>query len=135
LAKVVLDASALLALINKEKGASAVEAAISGAFVSSVNISEVISRLIDQDSSPDPIIATLKRLPIEVVPFDAEQAYESGLLRSATRAAGLSLGDRACLNLATRLKLPALTGDRNWARVTSVADINLFVKPGGEAGT
>jgi PIN domain nuclease of toxin-antitoxin system len=35
-------------------------------------------------------------------------------LRSATRSAGLSLGDRACLALAERLGMVALTADRAW---------------------
>ena len=51
---------------------------------------------------------------MQIVPFDAELAYRAGMLRSATRPAGLSLGDRACLALAERLGLPALTADRAW---------------------
>ena len=34
-----------------------------------------------------------------------------------TRAQGLSLGDRACLALALRLGLPALTTDRAWVEL------------------
>jgi len=52
------------------------------------------------------------------VPFDASDAVGAGLLRAATRPFGLSLGDRACLQLATRLKLPVLTTDRQWARLS-----------------
>lgn len=49
------------------------------------------------------------------MPFDEDLAYRAALLRTATRAAGLSLGDRACLALAERLGVPALTADRAWA--------------------
>ena len=55
-----------------------------------------------------------RTMSIQVVPFDEELAYRAGLLRSATRSAGLSLGDRACLALAERLGVPALTTDRIW---------------------
>ena len=36
-------------------------------------------------------------------------------LRSVTRHAGLSLGDRACLALGDRLGCPVVTADRVWA--------------------
>jgi PIN domain nuclease of toxin-antitoxin system len=51
------------------------------------------------------------------VPFDEDLAYRAGLLRSVTRSAGLSLGDRACLALAEQLGQPALTADRAWGTV------------------
>ena len=38
-------------------------------------------------------------------------------LRALTRAHGLASGDRACLALARRLGLPALTADRTWAEL------------------
>lgn len=50
-------------------------------------------------------------LPLEVVPFDHEQAYAAGQLRPLTKSLGLSLEDRACLSLAQRLGLPVITTD------------------------
>jgi ribonuclease VapC len=50
-----------------------------------------------------------------IFPLDEAQAREAARLRPSTRAAGLSLGDRACLALAASLKLPVLTADRAWA--------------------
>jgi ribonuclease VapC len=58
--------------------------------------------------------ARLRRLRLEVVPPDEAQAWAAGELRRQTRAAGLSLGDRACLALARYLGLPAVTADRAW---------------------
>lgn len=52
-----------------------------------------------------------------VVPFDREDAEAAARLRPATRNLGLGLGDRACLALAGRLGLPAVTGDRAWQRL------------------
>jgi PIN domain nuclease of toxin-antitoxin system len=113
-AEVVLDASALLALLNSEPGATLVAAALSGATISAVNLSEVVAKLAEAEMPGDAIREAIQGLPMEVVPFDQEQAYEAGLLRPFTRGAGLSLGDRACLALARRLALPALTADRRW---------------------
>ena len=42
-------------------------------------------------------------------------AYRAGALEPVTRREGLSLGDRACLALAERHGVPALTADRSWA--------------------
>lgn len=53
-------------------------------------------------------------LGVEVLAFDGDAAGEAANLRLATRAAGLSLGDRACLALARQLDLPAVTADRLW---------------------
>lgn len=45
--EVVLDASALLALLNQEQGSDVVAASIPEAIISTVNLSEVISKLVD----------------------------------------------------------------------------------------
>ena len=48
-------------------------------------------------------------------------------MRPATRAVGLSLGDRACLALAAELGVPALTADRGWAGVAEAAGVAVQV--------
>ncbi len=52
-----------------------------------------------------------------VEPFTVADAIEVAHLRPLTRAAGLSLGDRACLALTRRLEGVAMTTDAAWARV------------------
>ena len=112
----VLDTSALMALINQEPGAQQVAQSVrDGAAISAVNLCEVVAKLAEAGSVEADIRAVLATIPLEAVDFDAELAYRAGLLRPLTRHAGLSLGDRACLALAARLGLPALTGDRAWA--------------------
>lgn len=114
----VLDASAVLALIHQEPGADrVVEAIDEGAMMLSVNVAEVVTKLHEQGMNEARIRAILSTIRAEIVPFDEELAYRAGMLRSATRSAGLSLGDRACLALAERLSVPALTSDRAWGRL------------------
>jgi ribonuclease VapC len=114
----VLDASALLAVVFQEAGRERVNDAIDdGAVILAVNLAEVVSTMSNGGMSEARIRAILGTLNPTVVPFDEDLAYRAGLLRPATRSAGLSLGDRACLALAGRLGLPALTTDRVWARV------------------
>ncbi len=112
----VLDASALLALLNGERGAEDVRVAIhAGAHVSTVNLSEVVATLADRGLDAETIRAVLESVQITVIPFDEALAVRAGVLRPLTRRLGLSFGDRACLALAQALGLPALTADRAWA--------------------
>ena len=114
---VVLDSSALLAWAWDEPGAGRIDDAIGGGLVSAVNWAEVLTRLVERGLSDQEARDALEEFPIRVVPFDAAQAVAAGLLRRATRAAGLSLGDRACLALAQAERLPALTADRAWGEL------------------
>jgi ribonuclease VapC len=114
----VLDASAILAVVFQETGRQRViEAIDNGAVILAVNLAEVVSTMSNGGMSEARIRAILGTINPGVVPFDEDLAYRAGLLRSATKSAGLSLGDRACLALAERLNLPALTTDRVWGRV------------------
>ena len=56
----------------------------------------------------------LEALGVAVLVLDGDAAEEAANLRLATRTAGLSLGDRACLALARQLDLPAVTADSTW---------------------
>jgi ribonuclease VapC len=114
----VLDASALLALMNDEPGADRVEEAVrDGALISAVNWAEVLTRLVH--AGGDPVEAAARALQqggdnLRLVPFDDEQARETARLAVKTRSLGLSLGDRAALALARLRGLPALTSDTAW---------------------
>jgi PIN domain nuclease of toxin-antitoxin system len=110
----VLNASALLALLNQEPGSETVEAVIAQSVMSVVNLAEVISKLADRGLSQETIKTVLSGLGFEIVAYNEQQAWKTGLLRPQTRTLGLSLGDRACLALAIQANLPILTADRAW---------------------
>ena len=120
----VLDASALLVLLNDEPGADKVADLLPEALISSVNLSEVVAKLAEEGMPEASIRQALDGLALETVPFDREQAYSAGLLRPTTRSLGLSLGDRACLGLARQIGLPAVTTDGVWHEV----DIGVMVE-------
>ena len=111
----VLDASALLALMNGEAGSDIVSSQLPNAAMLSVNFGEVVAKLTDIEWTESEIRQALGALAIDVMPFDQELAYRSGLLRAQTKSIGLSFGDRACLALGERLGVPVLTSDRAWA--------------------
>jgi PIN domain nuclease of toxin-antitoxin system len=122
---VVLDASALLALVNAEPGAEIVAAALADATIGTVNLAEVVSKLIELGIREQDAWAEASDLVPSVVDFDADLARRTARLRLPTRALGLSLGDRACLALAERLRLPALTADRAWQNLSIPVEIRL----------
>lgn len=123
--KYVLDTSAALALILSEPGAEAVDAALPEVVMSTVNLAETVTKLVERGMPPSEARATLFELKIEYVPFTEAQATLCGELRPATRSRGLSLGDRACLALAIERGLPAMTADAAWLCATS-ADVVLI---------
>lgn len=112
-----LDASALLGLLRGEPGADRVEAVLSDAVISSVNYSEVVAKIVERGGTAELAASILDPLYLDVVEFDRPQAVEAGRLRTLTRRAGLSLGDRACLALAATRGLTVLTADRAWAEL------------------
>jgi PIN domain nuclease of toxin-antitoxin system len=114
----VLDASAVLALLSRERGWEEVEQAIAvGAIISTVNIAEVVSKLNDAGMPETAIGQVLDLLHLEIVDFNQTLAHQTGMLRPHTKHMGLSLGDRACLALASVRNIPALTTDRAWEKV------------------
>ena len=122
----VLDASALLCLLNQEPGAVRVGEAMAGATISAANLIEVISKLIDKGLDGPTVVADLAELDMVVADVDRTQAEQAGLLRLKTRTHGLSLGDRACLALAQQTGSIALTGDRAWAGLNLGIEVELF---------
>lgn len=115
--KVILDASALLALLQKEKGYEQVEKNLPHAMMSSVNISEVIAVLIHVGISEEEAHNLTTDIISEIIPFDREQAYLAACLRKITKQHGLSFGDRACISLSQREKVSVLTADKIWSKL------------------
>ena len=122
--RAVIDASVVLATLKGEPGGERLTDLRAGRLISSVNLTEVLSRLLDLEFSDRQALSMVEALGLTIVPFDAQTAVRAGLMRDKTRAAGLSLGDRACLALAEALSLPVLTADRNWDRVTLDVEVH-----------
>lgn len=115
----VVDASAALVVIRREPGEDVVLGAIADgtAFISTVNVAEVISSLIDRGMTQSDAVGALATPELVVVPFTELHALAAAALRPPTRALGLSPGDRACLALGLELNRPILTADRAWAQL------------------
>ena len=128
MSKIVLDTSAVLAWLFQENGADQVLPVLEAGsgIISSVNYAELVGKLFDQGMPVEIIRETLFDLELEVVDYDTAQAFETGVLRTVSKAFGLSLGDRACLALAIAQKLPVLTADRVWLNVPVPTEVRVI---------
>lgn len=124
---VVLDASAMLALLKDEPGGAKVAEVIADSRMSAVNFAEVVSHFIRAGMPADEVDAMLAPLPVAVVSADIELAQMAGRLRAVTAEAGLSLGGRFCLALALRDTLPAWTADRQWQAISHAVDAEVVI--------
>lgn len=121
----VVDSSAFLAHAFGEAGASVAEAVFPMSAISTVNLTEIVTSMIERSWETDRIRAALEASAAKVVDHDAELAVDAAILRRATRHRGLSLGDRACLALARRLRVPVYTADRSWGDLDVGVDIRV----------
>jgi PIN domain nuclease of toxin-antitoxin system len=112
--EVLLDSSALLAVLHKEPGADVVTTALGSARMSAVNYTEVLTKLIDEGLRPVEARYAVDRFECETLEADKDRAALAGDLHAITRGKGVSLADRFCLALARELRLPVLTTDRRW---------------------
>ena len=107
--KVVLDASALLCLLNDEPGADWVLDVLTRSVIGTTNLAEIVSKLRERGLSLDEVRQALGGLHLDVRPLSPAQALIIGDLRPETKPLGLSLGDRACLALAIDLRAEMVT--------------------------
>lgn len=111
----VLDASAVLALLNEEAGGEIILPLLPVSVMCSVNFSEVIAKLLEKGVAEQAASTIMAVTGISnIIDFDSSLAWEAARLRPLTRHAGLSLGDRACLALARSRGFVAVTADRSW---------------------
>jgi PIN domain nuclease of toxin-antitoxin system len=113
----VLDASALMSLINGEPGSALVQRHLDNACISSVNFTEVLGKMLEQGVPALEAKRVLDNFNFEVIAFDEEQILGVSLLLLETKKYGLSLADRVCLNLGKLLNLPVLTSDQVWGKI------------------
>lgn len=113
---VVLDASAVLALLYGEPGQERIREKLRGAEVrlGAVNVSEVVAKLAEAGFEENESREALGALSAVIHAFDEDLAYAAGSIRPETADRGLSLGDRACLALARSLGVAALSTDSAW---------------------
>ncbi len=122
----ILDASALLALLQDEPGSEQVLQALEQGAISAANLSEVTGKLIQAGVPKKEVFSILESLDLNVIPVDEHTALLAGSLIKETRSLGLSLGDRLCLATAIIRKEAAVTADKAWAKL-KLKDLDVVI--------
>ncbi len=115
MSRVVLDTSAVLALLFQETGAEKVIARGQDGIISAVSYSETVAKSLDRGVPLETVQHALAGMKLTLAPFDAEHALTAATFRPPTRRLNVSFADRACLATASLARLPVLTADRDWA--------------------
>lgn len=115
----VLDASAVLAVLNSETGQQVVIPLLGDSAICAVNLAEVGTKLIEagMDSQTAQIAVSVLGIG-SIIDFDTDLSWETAQLRPLTKSRGLSLGDRCCLALGIKLNVPVVTADKEWAKLS-----------------
>ena len=115
MSSVVLDASAIIALLLEEPGAEKLtDEILSDAVASTVNLAEVQTKLVHRGYDPDEAWEDTLEQVTAAEPYTADQAKIAGTLVRNTAQFGLSLGDRSCLALAIALNADVYTTEKLW---------------------
>jgi ribonuclease VapC len=117
-ARVVFDASAVLAVIRDEVGANIIREYCGEGLISSVNLQEVLKTLFWNGISIELARSYVGDLHLDIRAHHADDAYQAAELVQYTSSIGSGIGDRSCMALAIAEELPALTTDRAWSRLT-----------------
>jgi ribonuclease VapC len=122
----ILDSTAVLAFLNRETGHESItDVLAAGAGVCTANVAEIVGVLMRRGLTAEDAIQALEDLPLTIVDVDLDLATRAGIMQQPTRRYGLSLGDRLCLALAARERLPVLTTDRIWAQAGPVVGVEV----------
>jgi ribonuclease VapC len=117
-ARVVFDASAVVAILRNEPGADFIAPCCGDGLLSTVNLQEAIKILRARGFSLESVSYMIDTLSLELVPHSPSDAYEAAELVGLTRQYGSGLGDRTCIALAISRNLPVLTTDRAWTQLS-----------------
>lgn len=120
----LLDASAVLALLQSEPGSEQVKVALPRSAITSVNACEVLGVLIRGGCSPAEATTIFDKLSIPVLEFTYTHARSAASLFPLKLSRPLSLGDRACLGTAVESGKRVLTAERSWSEL-NLRDIRI----------
>jgi PIN domain nuclease of toxin-antitoxin system len=109
-----LDASAVLAYLQREPGWKFVDGIMDRSAVTAVNVIEVLTKLVSKGAPPEMARRTFTSLSLPVIALDESLARDTAELAHLAQSHGLSLGDRVCLTVARRLGACAVTTDQAW---------------------
>jgi ribonuclease VapC len=127
LSGVVLDASAVVAVLIRERGWEVVQSVILDSKMAANNFGEVAQRLLKDGWNRCQIEDAIGALQIEIIPVDGPLALDAAEIREIARAKGLSQADCICLTLAKRMGVAAMTADQKWLEIADAVGVEVRV--------
>lgn len=127
--KIVVDSSVILALVNSELKDDTLEHLVQhNSIICAVNYAEILSKFVE-NSKNDNVEEFDKLLRFtyckRIYQTDLELNLIVGMLSSYRKKYNLSLGDRYCIALGKKLKLPVYTADKIWVNLKSEYNIDI----------
>ena len=110
----VLDASAVLAYLFREPGTEIIEHNFGEAIMSAVSLADVLSRVAQDGNDVAALQSELENRLFEIVPFTGFDAAGTAALAVTTMPPGLTVGERAAVELARARGTDVWTADRAW---------------------
>lgn len=126
MSRLVLDASAVTAVLRSERGHENVVPHLRGGLISSVNLAEVYCTVRMHGSSPEQDEISIRMMQLSVIPFDDQQAKIVASIYQAKLGGTVGIADRVCMALGILSGLPVLTGDHNWLEHEVGVEVRLF---------
>lgn len=128
MSKMVLDASAVTAVLRREAGHDKVIPHLRGSLISAVNLAEVFCTARNYGSDPVLDELAVRTMQLEVIPFDLAHAKAVASIYSQTQGSTIGFADRAGLALGLMYNLPVLTGNQEMAENDIGVEVRLFRK-------
>ncbi len=122
----VLDSSALLAVLLGETGSDRVVAILPGAAMSAANLAEVLTKVEQRGLDSEAAYGHVLALGVQIIAVEPLHARLAAKISRAPRSLNLSLGDRLCIALAIALGSEVLTSDRAMAQFRAGTNVHLF---------
>lgn len=122
----VLDASAVTAVLRKERGFETVLPFLRGGVISALNLAEVLCTAQNYGSDIEMDHMAIAAMELRIVPFDEEQAKVVASIYQKTKGSTVGIADRACLALGLLQQLPVITGDHAWQQHDVGVEVKLF---------
>ena len=126
MSSVVLDASAVTAVLRKEPGYENVIPRLRGSLISSVNLAEVTCLSQARGSSAEFDELAIRQMQITEVPFDRDLRRIVSFIYGKTLGGSVGFADRTCMALGLLKGLPVITGDREWLDYDVGVEVQLF---------
>lgn len=123
---VVLDATAILAVLFNEPGSEKILPLLQNAAVSAVNLAEVYAQLLRRGVKADLAWKNLQHLGLEVCPFDEVHARLASELAEQAQNSNLAFGDRACLALAIQRRATVHTTSAGWKKLDVRVEVEVI---------